>query len=80
MSINPDEGITGMMWAALKDSTTDLFMHAPIEEVTRHLAREMGDDDVPDVRDVRPAGFPSSFSFDPTSIARPAPWSRGPIY
>ena len=32
-----------MMWAALRDSDMDLFMRAPIEEVTRHLVRERGD-------------------------------------
>ena len=58
-----------MMWAALRESDTDLFMRAPIEEVTRHLVRERGerDWDVPE----RQTGFPGSFSFDPTSIARP---------
>jgi len=60
-----------MMWAALQDSDMDLFMRAPIEEVTRHLVRERGecrrDFDASD----RQPGYPGSFSFDPTSIARP---------
>jgi len=64
-----------MMWAALRDSD-DLFMSASMEEVTRHLSRERGDryrDQDP--RD-RPTGYPSSFSFDPTHIARLVQVSR----
>jgi len=59
-----------MMWAALRESDTDLFMRAPIEEVTRHLVRERGDR-YESREPERLAGYPSSFSFDPTSIARP---------
>jgi hypothetical protein len=71
MSRKPDGDIC-MMWAALRESDTDdLFMRAPIEEVTRHLARERGDRyGFEQTRDHH-TGYPSAFSFDPTSIARP---------
>ena len=59
-----------MMWAALRDSDMDLFMRAPIEEVTRHLCRERGDRYEDDDRADRQTGFPGAFSFDPTSVAR----------
>jgi hypothetical protein len=65
-----------MMWAALRDSDTDLFMRAPIEEVTRHLARERGDCQRDFAPADRQAGYPGSFSFDPTSIARPSHLAR----
>ena len=37
MSRKPDGGIC-MMWAALRESDTDLFMRAPIEEVRQNMA------------------------------------------
>jgi hypothetical protein len=66
-----------MIWTAERESMIDLFMHAPMEEVARHLSRELGDDH----RTVGPTGdprmgYPSSFSFDPVSIARPLNTSR----
>ena len=54
----------------------DLFMHAPIDEVTRHLARELGDSYGPEGTDERPIGYPGAFSFDPVSIARPLSATR----
>jgi hypothetical protein len=69
-----------MMWAALSESATDLFMHAPIEEVTRHLSREIGDAKGSETYGDRHTGFPSAFSFDPTTIARPLLMSRGSFY
>lgn len=59
-----------MMWAALRDSDTDLFMRAPIEEVTRHLSRERGDCHGAEDPRERRTGYPGAFSFDPTSVAR----------
>lgn len=60
-----------MMWAALRDSDTDdLFMRAPIEEVTRHLCRERGEGCGSEGPGQRSTGYPGSFSFDPTSVAR----------
>jgi hypothetical protein len=64
-----------MMWAALRDSD-DLFMGAPMEEVTRHLCRERGDRHRDEDPGDRRTGYPGSFSFDPTSIARLVQVSR----
>jgi hypothetical protein len=69
-----------MMWAALRDSATDLFMHAPIDEVTRHLSREVGDAKEFETYGDRHTGFPSAFSFDPVAIARPLTFSHGPAF
>jgi hypothetical protein len=74
MSRKPDGDIC-MMWTALRESD-DLFMNAPMDEVTRHLCRERGDRNGLDVRDDRRTGYPGSFSFDPISIARPIQFVR----
>ena len=60
-----------MIWTAQRESITDLFMHAPIDEVTRHLCRELGDDTGTGGTANRQIGYPGAFSFDPVSIARP---------
>ena len=60
-----------MIWTATREATTDLFMNAPIDEVTRHLCRELGDGRGIEGADNRRTGYPSPFSFDPVSIARP---------
>ena len=65
-----------MVWAALREAKTDLFMHAPIDEVTRHLSREFGDVIDLDGPAERPTGYPAAFSFDPVSIARPLSATR----
>jgi hypothetical protein len=60
-----------MIWTASRESTTDLFMRAPIDEVTRHLCRELGEDSGRAGTANRQIGYPGAFSFDPVSIARP---------
>jgi hypothetical protein len=70
MSLDSD-GEFRMIWTATREATTDLFMNAPIDEVTRHLCRELGEFSGIEGVDNRRTGYPSAFSFDPASVARP---------